>query len=82
MRSKIANWAELFHLSKDDRLFGLIPGPNTVIRYKSDDFSENSLSNSEICAVMSLLVSPIIWNSREYFLHEQSELVNLDKSWS
>ena len=30
-----------------------------LIRYKSDDFSENSYSNSEICVVMSLLVSPI-----------------------
>ena len=31
-----------------------------LIRYKSDDFSENSYSNSEICVVMSLLVSPIM----------------------
>ena len=62
-------------LSKDDRVFGLI-------RYKSDDFSENSYSNSEICVVMSLLVSPIMWNIREYYLHELSELINLDKSWN
>ena len=52
-----------------------------LIRYKSDDFSENSCSNSEICVVMSLLVSPIMWNIREYYLHELSELINLDKSW-
>ena len=58
-------------------MFGLI-----VIRYKSDDFSESSYSNSEICVVMSLLVSPIIWNIREYYLHELSELINLDKSWN
>ena len=37
-----------------------------LIRYKSDDFSENPYSNSEICVVMSLLVSPIMWNIREY----------------
>ena len=57
-----------------------------LIRYKSDDFSENSYSNSEICGpicvVMSLLVSPIMWNIREYYLHELSELINLDKSWN
>ena len=53
-----------------------------LIRYKSDDFSENSYSNSEICVVMSLLVSPIMWNIREYYLHELSELINLDKSWN
>ena len=63
---------DIFHLSKDDRVFGLI-------RYKSDDFSQNSYSNSEICVVMSLLVSPIMWNIREYYLHELSELINLDK---
>ena len=55
-----------------------------LIRYKSDDFSENSYSNSEICVVMSLLVSPIMWNSREYYfeyyLHELSELIIVDKS--
>ena len=49
-----------------------------LIRYKYDDFSENSYSNSEICVVMSLLVSSIIWNIREYYLHELSELINLD----
>ena len=38
-----------------------------LIRYKSDDFSE-SYSNSEICVVMSLLVSPIMWNIRELLL--------------
>ena len=55
-----------------------------LIRYKSDDFSENSFSNSEICVglVMSLLVSPIMWHIREYYLHELSELINLDKSWN
>ena len=53
-----------------------------LIRYKSDDFSENSHSNSEICVVMSLLVSPTMWNIREYYLHELSELINLDKSWN
>ena len=37
-----------------------------LTRYKSDDFSEHSYSNSEICVVMSLLVSPIMWNIREY----------------
>ena len=57
------------------RMFGLI-------RYKSDDFSENPYSNSEICVVMSLLVSSIMWNIREYYLHELSELINLDKSWN
>ena len=48
-----------------------------LMLYKSDDFSENAYSNSEICVVMSLWVSPIIimWNSREYYyLHELSEL--------
>ena len=53
-----------------------------LIRYKSDDFRENSYSNSEICVVMSLLVSPIMWNSRKYYLQELSELINLDKSWN
>ena len=53
-----------------------------LIRYKSDDFSENSYSNSEICVVMSLFVLPIMWNIREYYLHELSELINLDKSWN
>ena len=53
-----------------------------LIRYKSDDFSENVYSNSEICVVMSLLVSPIMWNIREYYLHELFELINLDKSWN
>ena len=53
-----------------------------LIRYKSDDFSENSYSNCEICVVMSLMVSPIMWNIREYYLHELSELINLDKSWN
>ena len=53
-----------------------------LIRYKSDDFRENSYSNSEICVVMALLVSPIMWNIREYYLHEQSELIHLDKSWN
>ena len=53
-----------------------------LIRYKSDDFSENLYSNSGICVVMSLLVSPIMWNSREYYLHGLSELINLDKSWN
>ena len=45
-----------------------------LIWYKSDDFSENSYSNSEICVVMSLLVSPIIimWNIRKFYLHEAS----------
>ena len=52
-----------------------------LIRYKSDDFSENSYSNSEICVVMSLLVSPM-WNIREYCLHDLSELINLDTSWN
>ena len=47
-----------------------------LIRYKSDDFSENSYSNSEICVVMSLLMSPIMCNSREYYLHKLSELIN------
>ena len=51
-----------------------------LIRYKSDNFSENSYSNSEICVVMSLLVLPIMWNIREYYLHDLSELINLDKS--
>ena len=51
-----------------------------LIRYKSDDFSE--YSNSGTFVVMSLLVSPIMWNSREYYLHELSELINLDKSWN
>ena len=53
-----------------------------LIRYKSDDFSENSYSNCEICVVMSFMVSPIMWNIREYYLHELSELINLDKSWN
>ena len=53
-----------------------------LIRYKSDDFSENSYSNSEICVVMSLLASPRMWNIREYYLHELSALINLDKSWN
>ena len=53
-----------------------------LIRYKSDDFSENTYSNSEICVVMSLLVSPIMWNIREYYLHELSELIHFDKSWN
>ena len=56
-----------------------------LIRYKSDDFSENSYSNSEICVLMSLLVtvvSPIMGNILEYYLHELSELINLDKSWN
>ena len=53
-----------------------------LIRYKSDDFSENSYSNSDICVVMPLLVSPIMWNIREYDLHELSELINLDESWN
>ena len=53
-----------------------------LIRYKSDDFSENSYSNREICVVVSLLVSPIMWNICEYYLHELSELINLDKSWN
>ena len=54
-----------------------------LIWYKSDDFSEkNSYSNSEICVVMSLLVSPIMWNIRKFYLHELSELINLDKSWN
>ena len=51
-----------------------------LIRYKSDDFSGISNSNREICVVMSLLVSPIMWNSREYQLHELSELIIVDKS--
>ena len=50
-----------------------------LIQYKSDDFSENSYSNSEMCVVMSLFVS-LMWISREYNLHELSELINLDKS--
>ena len=53
-----------------------------LIRYKSGDFSKNSYNNSEICVLMSLLVSPIMWNIREYYLHELSELINLDKSWN
>ena len=53
-----------------------------LIRYKSDDFSENSYINSEICVVMSLVVSPIMWNIREYYLHDLSELINLDKTWN
>ena len=53
-----------------------------LIGYKSDDFSENSYSNSDICVVMSLLVSPIMWNIREYYLHELSELICMDKSWN
>ena len=53
-----------------------------LIRYKSDDFSENSYSNSEICVVMSLLMSPKMWNGREYYLHELSKLIYLDKSWN
>ena len=51
-----------------------------LIRYKSGDFSENLYSNSEICEVMSKLVSLMTWISREYKLHELSELINLDKS--
>ena len=51
-----------------------------LIRYKSDDFSENSYSNSEICVVMSLLVSLMMWISRGYYLHKLSELIHLDKS--
>ena len=47
-----------------------------LIWYKSDDFSENLYSNSEICVVMSLLVSPIMWNIREYYLHELSQCLN------
>ena len=47
-----------------------------LIWYKSDDFSENSYNNSEICVVMSLLVSPIMC-SREYYLHELSELIKI-----
>ena len=62
--------AELFQVSKDDRVFGLI-------RYKSDDFSENSYSNCEVCVVMSLLMSVI---SREYNVRVLSELIILDKS--
>ena len=53
-----------------------------LIWYKSDDFSENSYSNSEICVVMSLLMSPIMWNIRTFYLHALSELINLDKSWN
>ena len=46
-----------------------------LIWYKSGDFSENSYSNSEICVVMSLLVSPIMWNIRTFYLHELSEQI-------
>ena len=53
-----------------------------LIRYKSDDFSEDAYSNSDICVVMSLLVSPIMWNSREYYLQELSELIHVDTSWN
>ena len=53
-----------------------------LICYKSGDFRKNSHSNSDICVLMSLLVSPIMWNIREYYLHELSELINLDKSWN
>ena len=53
-----------------------------LIWYKSDDFSGNSYSNSEVCVVMSLLVSPIMWNIREYYLHELSKLINVDQSWN
>ena len=52
-RSNIANWAELFHHSKDATVVGLI-------RYKSDDFSGKSNTNSEICAV---LLSCLIYRS-------------------
>ena len=45
-----------------------------LIRYKSDDFSENSNSNSEVCAVMSLLMPLMPVISREYNVHEVSEL--------
>ena len=55
-----------------------------LIRYKSDDFSENSNSNSEICVVVMLsFLMSLILDSREYILynlHELSELVNLDQS--
>ena len=46
-------------MSKDDRVFGLI-------WYKSDDFSENSFSNSEICVVMLSLLVLLTRISREY----------------
>ena len=49
-----------------------------LIRYKSDDFSGNSNSNSEICVV---LLSFLIYRScRENKLHGLSELINLDKT--
>ena len=51
-----------------------------LIRYKSDDFSENSKANSEICEVMLSLLMSLMLDSREYHLHELSELINLDKS--
>ena len=39
----------IFHHSKDTKVFGLI-------RYKSDDFSENSNTNSEMCVVLLLFL--------------------------
>ena len=49
-----------------------------LIRCKSDDFSENVYSNSEICVVMSLLMALGIRG--EYNLHELSEVIHVDKS--
>ena len=51
-RSNIANLEELFHLSKDDTVFGMFG----LIRYKSNDFSGNSSGNSEIYAVLFVIL--------------------------
>ena len=49
-----------------------------LIRYKSDDFIENSCSNSEVCVVMPLLMSLMPVFSLEYNVHELSELIILE----
>ena len=51
-----------------------------LIRYKYDDFSENSYSNSEIRVVAVSLLMSLMTISREYKLHELPELINLDRS--
>ena len=55
-----------------------------LIRYKSNDFSGNSSSDSEIYAVLFVILDISLMShirvTREYKLHGLSELINLDKS--
>ena len=50
-----------------------------LIRYKSNDFSENAYSNSEICVVMLVSLMTISDSVANIILHELSELIIVDK---